>query len=174
MRATLTLMLSLLLLGGCRRHTSLDLSLSVQGSLAESHLLVRPVAVELLDPYGRLHRLRLRDAAQIDLSAPQARSAPLHLALRGRVQPGHYVGLRLVFADSAWLEAANGSRQPLKVDARGPFAPLDVQLSARGRQRLTAQIDLPASVPPRGVFHERSSFLPVLSVSTEQSSADSR
>lgn len=166
MRATLILLLSLLLLGGCQRHVSLDLSLSVQGSLAESHLLARPVAVELLDPYGRLHRLRLRDPEQIDLSASQAQNAPVNLPLRGRLQPGHYVGLRLVFADSAWLEAANGSRQPLKVDARGPFAPLDVQLSAHGRQRLTAQIDLPASVPQQGVFHERLSFLPALSVSS--------
>ena len=166
MRATFVLLLSLLLLVGCQRHVSLDLSLSVQGSLADSRVLAQPVAVELLDPYGRLHRLRLRDAKQIDLSAPQAQNAPVNLPLRGRLQPGHYVGLRLVFADSAWLEAANGSRQPLKVDARGPFAPLDVQLSARGRQRLTAQIDLPASVPQRGVFHERLSFLPALSVSS--------
>lgn len=169
MRATLTLLLillPLLLIGGCQRHASLDLSLSVQGRLADSHVLVQPVAVELLDPYGRLHRLRLRDAARIDLSAPQAQNAPVNLPLRGRLQPGHYVGLRLVFADSAWLESANGLRQPLKVDARGPFVPLDVQLSAHGRQRLTAQIDLPASVPPQGVFHERLSFLPALSVSS--------
>ncbi len=168
MRAILRLLilLPLLLIGGCQRHASLDLSLSVQGRLADNHVLVQPVAVELLDPCGRVHRLRLRDLEQIDLSAPQAKDAPLHLPLRGRLQPGHYVGLRLVFADGAWLESANGSRRPLKVDARGPFAPLDVQLTARGRQGLTAQINLPASVPPQGVFHERLSFLPALSVSS--------
>ncbi len=161
MRAILTLLilLPLLLIGGCQRHASLDLSLSVQGRLADGRVLAQPVALELLDPYGRLHRLRFRDLEQIDLSAPQAKDAPLHLPLRGRLQPGHYVGLRLVFADSAWLESANGLRQPL-------FVPLDVQLSAHGRQRLTAQIDLPASVPPQGVFHERLSFLPALSVSS--------
>ncbi|WP_293397101.1 hypothetical protein [Nevskia sp.] len=168
MRAILSLLIALplLLLGGCQRRSSLDLSLTVHGTLAESHVLARPVAVELLDPEGRLHRLRLREPDQIDLSAAQALNAPLHLPLRGRLRPGHYVGLRLVFADSAWLEAANGSRQPLKVDVRGPFAPLDVQLSAHDRQRLTAQIDLPASVPQQGVFHERLSFLPALSVSS--------
>jgi len=167
MRASLPLviLLPLVLLGGCQRRSSLDLSLTVHGSLADSHVLARPVAIELIDPMGRLHRLRLREPEQIDLSATQQRNSPLHLPLRDRLPPGHYVGLRLVLAEGAWLETANGVRQSLKIDARGPFAPLDVQLPAHGKQRLTAAIDLPASVPMQGTFHQRLSLLPALSVS---------
>lgn len=175
MRAPLVVLglLSLLLLGGCQRGAALDLSLSVHGAVAgdpASHLMVQPRSVELIDAAGWLHRLSVIEPAMIDLAAlPAAPSR--RLKLRGRLQPGRYVGLRLVFADKAWLEPADGSRKPLKVDDRGPFAALDVVLSARGEQHLTAQIDLPASLPGQGPFQEHSRFLPALSLSTDPAPA---
>lgn len=175
MRAPLLVpgLLSLLLLAGCQRGAALDLSLSVRGAVAgdpASHLMVQPKSVELIDAAGWLYRLSVIEPAMIDLAALSA-APSRRLKLRGRLQPGRYVGLRLVFADNAWLEPADGSRKPLKVDARGPFATLDVVLSARGEQRLTAQIDLPASLPGQGPFDDHSSFLPALSLSTDPATA---
>ncbi len=163
--SSLMLLASLLatpLLGACQRGVPLDLSLSVRGQLADSRVLVLPVAVELIDATGWLHRLPLRRQAEIDLAAPAAATLPL--PVDGRLRPGRYVGLRLVFADRAWFENAEHRRLPLAVDARGPFAALDIELTADQTRSLLIQLDLPASVPRQGPFQERLGFVPALAI----------
>lgn len=158
----LATLLATLLLGACQRGAALDLSLSVRGQLADSRVLVLPVAVELIDAAGWLHRLPLRRQAEIDLAAPA--TATLPLPVDGRLRPGRYVGLRLVFADRAWFENAEHRRLPLAVDARGPFAALDIDLADDRAWSLLIELDLPASVPKQGPFQERLGFVPALTI----------
>jgi hypothetical protein len=165
------LLVLLLGLGGCERGARLDVELMVSGAIQGRHVLAQPTAVELIDARGDLFRLPVARPVPLDLVAVSA--APVRLALRGRLRPGHYVGLRLVFDDTVWLTEPGGARTPLTVDHSAGFAELALDLDTGDALSLSAMLDLNASLVRLGPFPDIHRFLPSLRLVAERDSNQS-